>query len=64
MRYYNCVFFVLSLFTILALSYLWGKDIHRESCYMGLHNREAVSGFKIGIIIFILSECFFFFRMF
>lgn len=59
-----CVFFLLSFFVLLFLRFLWGKDIHSESCYMGYHNNEAVDGFKIGIIVFILSECFFFFRIF
>lgn len=63
-RYYSCLFFFISLLTIFVLSYLWGKDIHREACYMGYHNQEAVVGFKFGMIIFILSECFFFFRIF
>lgn len=38
--------------------------MHREGCYEGAHNVEVFSGFKLGIIFFILSECFFFLGMF
>lgn len=38
--------------------------MHREGCYEGRHNLEVTDGFKVGIILFILSECFFFLGMF
>lgn len=38
--------------------------MHREGCYQGDHNLEVAVGFKVGIIIFILSECFFFLGIF
>lgn len=38
--------------------------MHREGCYEGSHNPEVVTGFKVGIILFILSECFFFLGIF
>nr|AQZ24960.1 cytochrome oxidase subunit 3 [Ardeacarus ardeae] len=56
--------FILSLLFLLMSSYFWGVDIHREGCYEGSHNYEVVTGFKIGMVIFILSECFFFLGMF
>jgi len=59
-RNYLCYPFLFSLVFLLISSYLWGQDIHREACYEGDHNLEVISGFKIGIIFFILSECFFF----
>ena len=63
-RLSSVYFFLLGVTILLILRFLWGKDIHRERCYLGAHRVEVVSGFKIGIIVFILSECFFFFRMF
>lgn len=63
-RSYYCIPFVLSLFFLLSSSFLWGKDIHREGCYEGAHNIEVFTGFKIGIIFFIISELFFFAAIF
>lgn len=56
--------FLISLVVLLYSSFLWGRDVHREGCYEGDHNLEVTIGFKVGIILFILSECFFFLGMF
>ena len=56
--------FLVSLVLLLFSSFLWGRDVHREGCYEGVHNFEVTVGFKVGIILFILSECFFFLGMF
>nr|QUE27112.1 cytochrome c oxidase subunit III [Scatoglyphus polytrematus] len=56
--------FVFSLILLLFSSFLWGRDVHREGCYEGSHNMEVLVGFKVGMVIFILSECFFFLGMF
>lgn len=63
-RIISCLPFLASLILLLVSSYLWGRDIHRERCYEGRHNNETLEGFKIGIVIFILSECFFFLGIF
>lgn len=63
-RSFNCTFFLISLFFLLLSSFIWGRDIHREGCYTGSHNVEVLDGFKIGMIFFILSECFFFLGIF
>lgn len=63
-RLYNNFPFLLSLIIFFWVSFLWGQDIYRESCFEGEHNIEVVNGFKVGILIFILSECFFFLGMF
>lgn len=51
---------ILLIFTI----FIWGKEVHRESYYIGEHNKQVVLNIKLGIIIFIISECFFFLRIF
>jgi len=56
--------FICSLLILLVSSFLWGRDVHREGCYEGNHNLNVREGFKIGIIFFILSECFFFLGIF
>ena len=58
------LFFSVALFFLLVSSFLWGRDVHREGCYEGQHNFQVTVGFKVGIILFILSECFFFLGMF
>ena len=63
-RLFICVPFLLSLFILLFSSFLWGRDVHREGCYEGFHNVEVLDGFKLGIVLFILSECFFFLGIF
>nr|YP_009306843.1 cytochrome c oxidase subunit III [Histiostoma blomquisti]AOR08475.1 cytochrome c oxidase subunit III [Histiostoma blomquisti] len=63
-RLFYCVPFIISLLFLLVSSFIWGRDIHREGCYEGSHNVEVLDGFKIGMIFFILSECFFFLGMF
>lgn len=63
-RTYSVTPFFVSLFLFLYSSYLWGLDIHREGCYSGAHNPEVVAGFKVGMVFFIISECFFFLGVF
>lgn len=63
-RSHYCIAFLFSLLFLLISSFLWGRDVHREGCYEGRHLLEVTLGFKLGMIIFILSECFFFLGMF
>lgn len=46
------------------ISFLWWRDIVRESTYQGFHTSYVVKGLKIGVILFILSEVCFFFAFF
>jgi len=52
--------FTLSLLTI----YQWWRDISREGTFQGLHTNQVLIGLKIGIILFITSEVFFFISFF
>lgn len=63
-RTFSPYLFLFSIFLLCYSSYLWGRDIHREGCYEGSHNIEVIDGFKVGMILFILSECFFFLGIF
>lgn len=51
--YYNFLLF-LSIFQ-------WWRDVVRERIYQGFHTFKVVKGLKLGIILFIISEIFFFF---
>lgn len=46
------------------ISYLWWRDVIRESSYQGFHNKLVIKGLKLGIALFILSEVCFFFAFF
>nr|YP_009485661.1 cytochrome c oxidase subunit III [Cyclopelta parva]AVZ00797.1 cytochrome c oxidase subunit III [Cyclopelta parva] len=51
--------------TILLLTmFQWWRDVIRESTYQGKHTQKVVSGLKIGMILFIISEVFFFISFF
>lgn len=55
------------LFSILCVSLifiLWEKDVVRERTFQGFHCRRVVEGLIYGIILFIISEIFFFLSFF
>nr|YP_010693562.1 cytochrome c oxidase subunit III [Scolytoplatypus skyliuae]WCB99753.1 cytochrome c oxidase subunit 3 [Scolytoplatypus skyliuae] len=50
--------------TTLLIMYQWWRDISRESTLQGHHTLEVSSGLRIGMILFITSEVFFFLGFF
>nr|YP_010390251.1 cytochrome c oxidase subunit III [Virpazaria ripkeni]UPV69731.1 cytochrome c oxidase subunit III [Virpazaria ripkeni]UPV69744.1 cytochrome c oxidase subunit III [Virpazaria ripkeni] len=52
------------LISMAIISYLWWRDIIRESTLQGHHTSYVVKGLKIGVMLFILSEVCFFFAFF
>lgn len=56
--------FILSILTVIVLRLLWWRDVIRESTYQGYHSRMVMSGLIIGILLFIVSEIFFFLSFF
>nr|YP_009306195.1 cytochrome c oxidase subunit III [Panaorus albomaculatus]AOP18552.1 cytochrome c oxidase subunit III [Panaorus albomaculatus] len=48
----------------LLTMYQWWRDIVRESTFQGKHTIKVVNGLKIGMILFIISEVFFFISFF
>lgn len=58
--------FILSLGVIfIALTlYFWCKDVVREATYQGHHTISTTQGLKLGFILFIVSEVFFFLSFF
>jgi len=55
--------FLFCLFSVLFISYSWGKDISMEGL-RGYHNFFVIDGFKFGVVLFIFSEFIFFFSIF
>nr|AWH61896.1 cytochrome c oxidase subunit III [Aphrophora maritima] len=54
----------LSLMIIFLTMIQWWRDIYRESTFQGLHTIIVTKGMKWGMIMFILSEVFFFLSFF
>nr|YP_010586425.1 cytochrome c oxidase subunit III [Oecetis caucula]UZZ44213.1 cytochrome c oxidase subunit III [Oecetis caucula] len=61
---FDAKMFIISIPLILACSYQWWRDIIRESSYQGLHSQEVITNMKWGMILFIVSEIFFFISFF
>lgn len=55
---------IIGLIIILFTIYQWWRDVIRESTFLGFHNIKVLDGIKLGIILFIVSEIFFFFSFF
>mgnify|MGYP004727565837 CR=1 FL=1 len=61
---YNSSLFILgSLITLLTI-FQWWRDVARESTFQGLHTYAVTINLRWGIILFIISEIFFFISFF
>jgi len=61
---YEINLFIISNLIILLTIYQWWRDISREGTFQGLHTVNVTLGLRWGIILFIISEIFFFIRFF
>lgn len=61
---YNINLFILGVIITLLTIYQWWRDISREGTFQGLHTICVINGLKWGIILFIISEIFFFISFF
>ena len=57
------LFLLGTLITLLTI-YQWWRDISREGTFQGLHTLPVTLGLRWGIILFIISEIFFFISFF
>ena len=62
-QYDNSLFILGNIITILTILQWW-RDISREGAFQGLHTIPVTFGLRWGIILFIVSEIFFFIRFF
>nr|ALO77627.1 cytochrome c oxidase subunit 3 [Galerucinae sp. 846596] len=60
----NSMLLLISLITSLMIMFQWWRDIIRESTFQGLHTMKVVLGLRWGMILFIISEVFFFISFF
>nr|AHX02425.1 cytochrome c oxidase subunit 3 [Ceramium japonicum] len=51
-------------FSLLAVMFVWWRDVVRESTFEGHHTGIVQRGLRFGIILFIISEILFFFAFF
>nr|QDH82228.1 cytochrome c oxidase subunit III [Parapolybia varia] len=56
--------FFLSLINLLLILYQWWRDVVREGTFQGTHTSNMVKNLKTGMILFIVSEIFFFISLF
>ena len=62
---YSIIFLVyFGIILIISSMTFWFRDIVRESTYQGHHSLRVITGLKIGMILFIVSEICFFFSFF
>lgn len=62
--HYNCVMlFFFKLFVLVYVVIMWLRDVEIET-WLGWHTVSVFSGIRVGIVLFIISEVFFFFRFF
>lgn len=62
--YGNYTFIFISLIIIIIIVFAWWRDVVRERTFQGGHSGIVVRGLIIGIILFIVSEVFFFLSFF
>nr|YP_009655371.1 cytochrome c oxidase subunit III [Epeus alboguttatus]QCL18088.1 cytochrome c oxidase subunit III [Epeus alboguttatus] len=55
---------LVSLYLMVIMALLWWRDVIRESTFQGLHSSMVLSGLMVGMILFIISEVFFFISFF
>ena len=61
---YTVNLMILGLTIVLLSRAQWWRDVSREGSFQGLHTKKVITGLRIGIILFIVSEVLFFFRFF
>nr|YP_009519804.1 cytochrome c oxidase subunit III [Trichogramma japonicum]AOM68237.1 cytochrome c oxidase subunit III [Trichogramma japonicum] len=67
MNFFNNFDYLLMIFGLLSLIlclYQWWRDVIRESTFQGFHTNKVLEGVKLGMILFIISELFFFISIF
>nr|YP_010946471.1 cytochrome c oxidase subunit III [Chorisoserrata biceps]WGO57189.1 cytochrome c oxidase subunit III [Chorisoserrata biceps] len=61
---FNQMLMMTGLLILIMTTIQWWRDIVRESTYQGLHTNNVIKGLRWGMILFIISEVFFFISFF
>nr|AKS04291.1 cytochrome c oxidase subunit 3 [Parasagitta elegans] len=64
MHRYGCTLLLLGLFIIMITAVQWWRDVTREATFQGKHTAKVESGMRMGMLLFISSEVFFFLAFF
>nr|AZL93220.1 cytochrome c oxidase subunit 3 [Eurytoma sp. ZJUH_2016013] len=56
--------FIFGNLLIILCLFQWWRDVVRESTFQGFHTKMVVKGLKMSMLLFIISEIFFFFSIF
>nr|AMX74188.1 cytochrome c oxidase subunit III [Ornithodoros zumpti] len=64
MHFNNFSMFPMTLFIMVATMFQWWRDICREASFQGYHTKVVSFNMKWGMILFIISEIFFFISFF
>nr|QNA49637.1 cytochrome c oxidase subunit 3 [Syndesmis kurakaikina] len=62
-NYLNYVLLIVSVFTVILGSLSWWISVGKEN-FEGVHVQPVINGFRIGMVLFLISEAFFFFSFF
>nr|YP_011017398.1 cytochrome c oxidase subunit III [Amblyomma parvum]WQF69061.1 cytochrome c oxidase subunit III [Amblyomma parvum] len=60
----NITLVMIAIMILIFSSFQWWRDISREASLQGFHTKYVLKGLKMGMILFIISEIFFFFSFF
>nr|YP_010389714.1 cytochrome c oxidase subunit III [Polistes rothneyi]UPT34486.1 cytochrome c oxidase subunit III [Polistes rothneyi] len=61
---YQIYLLILSFINSNLILFQWWRDVTRESTYQGMHTKNMMKNLKMGMILFIISEIFFFISLF
>nr|ALO70783.1 cytochrome c oxidase subunit 3 [Ocypus brunnipes] len=56
--------FILGMIITLLVMYQWWRDVVREATFQGMHTHKVTMGLRLGMMLFIVSEAFFFLAFF
>nr|ARH54538.1 cytochrome c oxidase subunit 3 [Ontholestes tessellatus] len=63
-HFFKMDLFILGMIITLLVMYQWWRDVVREATFQGLHTQKVTMGLRWGMILFIVSEVFFFISFF
>nr|QXF29960.1 cytochrome c oxidase subunit 3 [Artemia salina] len=61
---FDVTLFLMGLISVMIVSYQWWRDVSREATFQGTHSLKVGFGLRWGMILFIISEVFFFVSFF
>nr|QKK69303.1 cytochrome c oxidase subunit III [Anterhynchium abdominale] len=63
-NYYNFYLMMYSFLLLFMILLQWWRDVTRESTFQGCHTMSVINNMRMGMILFIISEIFFFISLF